>query len=174
MKSISIFFLSAALACATATLASAASLPERFMAVSPGIYRGAQPTEENLQELKSTYGVKTILNLSNDELDMEDEAVWADRLGVKLFSRPMSGFWRPDDAQVNEILSILATSDNYPIYVHCFHGQDRTGLIIGLHRVLHERWDAAKAYEEMLDIGFHRILFPLDQYFSERTGYREY
>lgn len=167
-KILSILFISL-----SALGAQAAELPGKFLPVSPGIYRGAQPTAENLAELKSSFGVRTILNLNNDRAAVAEEAAAAKRLGLNFLSHPMSGFWAPSDEQVDGILAILADKENYPIFVHCRHGEDRTGLIVGLHRVFHEGWTPAKAYDEMLTNGFHRILFPLDQYFEDRTGYED-
>ena len=70
---------------------------------------------------------------------------------MTFISQPMSGFWAPNDRQVNQTEAIMADASRRPIFVHCLHGEDRTGLIVGLHRVFHEGWDPAKAYQEMLD-----------------------
>ena len=83
----------------------------------------------------------------------------------------MDGAVRPSDVQINQILSALADTNNFPIFIHCHHGQDRTGLIIGLYRVEAQGWAPAKAYQEMLVNGFHPNLAGLDKYFRDRTGY---
>ncbi len=57
------------------------------------------------------------------------------------------------------------------IYVHCRHGQDRTGLVVGLERVFVEGWDPADAYAEMLSHGFHTYFLGLKEYFFTQTGY---
>jgi protein tyrosine/serine phosphatase len=57
------------------------------------------------------------------------------------------------------------------IYVHCRHGQDRTGLVVGLERVFIEGWDPADAYAEMLSYGFHTYFLGLKEYFFTQTGY---
>ena len=46
-------------------------------------------------------------------------------------------------------------------YVHCEHGQDRTGLIIGAYRVRVQRWSKSQAYQEMKAHGFHPLLHGL-------------
>ena len=57
------------------------------------------------------------------------------------------------------------------VYVHCRHGQDRTGLVVGLERVFIEGWDPADAYAEMLKYGFHTYFLGLKDYFFDQTGY---
>jgi protein tyrosine/serine phosphatase len=146
-------------------------LPDKFLEVSPGIFRSARPDLENLAELRARFGIKTIINLDNDEEALTDELAWARQLGLNEISQPLSGFWAPEDHQVNEILAALVNPDNQPVLVHCQHGQDRTGLIVGLHRVVHEHWAPDRAYNEMLDRGFHVILLGLDGYFHDRTGW---
>ena len=142
----------------------------RFREVSPGIYRGARPETAGMEYL-AKMGVKVDLNLDNSRAANEQEARDAKRLGIQLISRPMSGFSPPNDAQVDGTLAILADPQNRPIFVHCKHGQDRTGLIIGLHRVFNEQWTPAQAYEEMKELGFHPELVFLKHYYEEKTGY---
>lgn len=45
--------------------------------------------------------------------------------------------------------------------VHCTHGQDRTGFIIGEYRVRVDHWSPAEAYAEMLAHHFHAELLGL-------------
>src|SRR4051812_7010581 len=95
--------------------ASASEVPIlRFREVSPGIYRGARPDADGLRAL-ARLGFKTDLDLENDVEAVEQESQTAQNLGIRLISKPMSGFWSPDDEQVEETLSILANPANYPI-----------------------------------------------------------
>ena len=94
-------------------------------------------------------------------------------LGMTFISEPMSGFWAPNDAEVNQIEAIMGDHSRRPIFVHCQHGEDRTGLIVGLYRVESEHWSPAAAYHEMIAKGFHKILFFLNHYYEERTGWED-
>ena len=58
-------------------------------------------------------------------------------------------------------------------YVHCAHGQDRTGLVIGLERVIDEGWTPKAAHDEMLKLGFHPLFEGLNHYFEEKTGFED-
>lgn len=148
---------------------SAAANPiGNFAQVSPGIYRGALPGLAGLQYLKSI-GVKTIINLDGDRSDAKDEAAWAARLGLRTVAVPMSFFWRPKHRDVNKALAALRDPALQPVYVHCHAGKDRTGLIVGLHRVEVEGMDPYRAHDEMLHYGFHDSLFLLKDYYEDRT-----
>lgn len=142
-----------------------------FHVVTDGsIYRGARPKSEGLVAL-AKMGVKTDLNLDDDTEVAGAEAQLAQSLGMRFESHPMSGFWSPHDDVVDAALAVLEDAANYPIYVHCQHGQDRTGVVVGLYRVFHDHWTPQAAYQEMLDIGFHPELFLLNHYFEQRTGF---
>ncbi|MCA1829781.1 MAG: tyrosine-protein phosphatase [Myxococcales bacterium] len=140
--------------------------------VSPGVWRGPRPTQATLAQLKSL-GVKTILDLEDTPSAIKTERGWAAGLHMTFISEPMSGFWTPDDREVNQIEAIIKDQSRRPIFVHCQHGQDRTGLIVGLYRVFTERWTPAAAYREMLAKGFHKVLFLLNHYYEEKTGFED-
>lgn len=145
----------------------------RFLEVSEGIYRSGRPNKEGLEWLKEDYNLKTIVNLENKDFYVERERDWAEEMGIEYHSIPMSASENPKDRSVNKALALLADPENHPILVHCYHGQDRTGLIVGLHRVEEEGWETDDAYEEMKEIGFRTWLYKLDRYFKKRTGLDE-
>jgi protein tyrosine/serine phosphatase len=144
----------------------------RFDVVSDGLYRGARPDAAGLQALADA-GVTTVLDLEDDDAAVDNERAVADGLGLTFISKPMSGFWAPDDGEVNDILALLADSSNRPLFVHCQHGQDRTGLLIALDRVFNEGWSPADAHAEMMAHGFHKILWFLHHYYEEKTGFED-
>ncbi len=143
----------------------------RFSEVVAGLFRGARPEYQGVIELSSK-GIKTIINLENESRYADPEKKQADKLGMTTFSSPMNAYRRPNDAQVNSILKVMQDPSAFPIFIHCHHGQDRTGLMVGLYRVEVQKWSPEAAYKEMLSIGFHPDLKELDQYFRDRTGYR--
>ncbi|MGZ3698399.1 MAG: tyrosine-protein phosphatase [Bdellovibrionota bacterium] len=103
-----------------------------FRVVDPGIYRSARPDEAALAAMVNQLELKTDLDLENADDDVAQESVVAAALGIRFISKPMSAVFEPKDQEIDEILAILADPANYPILVHCQHGQDRTGLVIGL------------------------------------------
>jgi protein tyrosine/serine phosphatase len=140
--------------------------------VSAGIYRGRRPDAKTLRNLKAL-GVRTILDLEDDSSAIRSERKAVAALGMTFLSQPMSGFWTPDDRQVNQTETILSDASRRPIFVHCLHGEDRTGLIVGLYRVFTERWSPKAAYKEMIAKGFHKALFFLNHYYEEKTGFED-
>lgn len=143
-----------------------------FHQVSQNIYRGARPHKIGLEAL-AKMGFKTILNIDNDKVANLEESQNAQALGLRMVSIPMSGFWAPTDAQVEKVLAELTNAENSPIFIHCKHGHDRTGLIVGLYRIEFEQWTPAQAYAEMLNLGFHKELVFLNHYFEQKTGFED-
>src|SRR5882672_5472480 len=75
--------------------------------VSPGIWRGRRPDTATLKQLKSM-GVKTVLDLEDSSSAIKSEKANVKTLGMAFISEPMSGFWAPDDNEVNQIEAIMA------------------------------------------------------------------
>lgn len=140
-----------------------------FHQVTQHISRGARPLKVGLEAL-AKMGVKTVINIDNNKTEIAAEAKNAAALGLHMVSLPMSGFWEPKDAQVEKILAELKNPTNYPLFIHCQHGHDRTGLIMGLYRIQEQNWSAKEAYTEMLELGFHKKLVFLNHYFEKKTG----
>jgi tyrosine-protein phosphatase SIW14 len=164
-----LFMAAVFLASGLSSLANAQqSIPE-FHKVSEQIYRGGRPDQAGLAALVSL-GVKTVINLEDDKAAVASEVNVANQLGLKEILMPMSGFLRPKRAEVAEILRMMNDPANQPVFVHCQHGQDRTGVVVGLYRVFYENWNAEASYAEMLQDGFHRVLFLLDHFYKDVSG----
>jgi hypothetical protein len=130
--------------------------------VDKGVYRGGQPTAEGWSYLKSL-GVKTVVKLDLPSEGSDEEAT---RLGMTVVdaSGPPSDlgnfFEAPNPARIRLAVETLEDESRWPIYVHCLHGQDRTGLIVGLFRVRHDHFTKSQAFKEMRENNFHWALFP--------------
>jgi tyrosine-protein phosphatase SIW14 len=133
--------------------------------VSPGIFRGPQP--KNLEEFQfvARQGIRTIIDLENERGEAQWEAKQCEEASILFHSLPMTAFGFPQPETVRAALSFLACPVHHPILVHCLHGQDRTGLIVALHRVRSEGWPKWRAWEEMVDHGYHRVLLRMTLYF---------
>ncbi len=160
--------LAALLACAAPAAASIANFKE----VDPGVYRGSQPRDGDWAYLKSL-GIKTIVKL---DLPSEGSDEAAKKLGIAVLdlSGPpselgdMMGAPRPE--RIRLAVKALADEKLRPVYVHCLHGQDRTGLIVGLYRVVHDHYTKKQAYGEMTRNGFHRELHGLREIWEAFDG----
>jgi protein tyrosine/serine phosphatase len=104
------------------------------------IYRGGQPaTCSELAYLKSI-GVRSILKLNDRGLTIDDsETANAERIGLVVRSIPFNAATIGTPASCDSVRSALAfMSDpqNWPVFVHCSAGKDRTGYMIGLYEKL--------------------------------------
>jgi tyrosine-protein phosphatase SIW14 len=118
-----------------------------FHAVNSQLYRGAQPRAGGLQTLKKL-GIKTILNLRGENERTQAEGAEARTLGLRYYNVPLPEFSAPKDKKVQQALDIINTAEYQPVFVHCRHGEDRTGTIIACYRISHDGWTAAEARRE--------------------------
>ena len=141
-----------------------------FSQVSPVLYRGGRPDQPGVSVL-AQMGVKTIIDLENDDQAIATERGWAQAAGINFISEPMNGLDTPNDAEVNDILGRLTDTANQPVFVHCMQGKDRTGLIVALYRVIDQGWTPKAAHDEMMALGFNSILIAMNHYFEEKTNW---
>lgn len=145
------------------------------------VYRGGQPTAEGWKWL-AQHGVKWDVKLNTFDEAMEpyvilngtnlvvttqpwlypDTAlIWVDDEGIS-FATQLFGY---NDYEIDcAVQSIVDRPKN--LYIHCEHGQDRTGLITAIYRVEVQGWSKADAEKEMLAHGFHKELRGLWKYWQ--------
>ena len=153
---------------------------KNFAEVSPSVYRGAAPDDAGTAYLKSL-GLKTDIDLESfrwpvvlDELK-NDEADDILFVSEPLFSLPgIFSFIQPPITKhrINKILELMSDPARQPVYVHCELGEDRTGLVVGLYRVLVEKWSPEDAWAEMLKFGYHPHFEALTKYFEKQTHWK--
>jgi tyrosine-protein phosphatase SIW14 len=118
-----------------------------FQRVTDKLYRGAQPRSGGFKIL-SKLGIKTIINLrDNDERALMEEQT-ARAAGFEYFNVPVTKFGRPDDAEIGRVLAIINSPEKQPVFVHCKYGSDRTGVVIGAYRILYDGWTSERAKAE--------------------------
>jgi hypothetical protein len=139
--------------------------------VDTNLWRGPQPTEELWSELQDL-DVKTAVKLNYPSEGEDVPAAGRYGILVREFPMPPSGvadaladaLAAPDDTVVLSALEAMRDTTwnrGGAVYVHCLHGHDRTGLLVGLYRVKVMGWTVADAYAEMRAMGFHRLLHGL-------------
>lgn len=155
----------------TASAARATEDLPNFHQVGPGIYRGAAPTDAGLQKLK-TMGVHTIVDLRIAPKTVKKEKATAQAMGFNFINLPM-GAEAPTQKEVDTLLATLKRAPGEPVYVHCQHGADRTGCMIGIYRVTQQGWQWKPTFTEMRKYGFNPRWTKLSTAVQERIGKRD-
>jgi protein tyrosine phosphatase (PTP) superfamily phosphohydrolase (DUF442 family) len=110
-----------------------------FHRVSDDTFRSSQPTMWQLRRMVKKHGIKTILNLKGANAD---SAYWAfereqcEKLGIRLvdidiYSRETP--WPKDIRRAKEVFESI----EYPMWMHCKAGADRTGIYATLFQYFH-------------------------------------
>jgi hypothetical protein len=119
--------------------------------ISGRVYRGAQPTEAMIDRLVRDHGIRTIVNLrgcGNPTPWYLDEGRAAQRWGVCLEDVSFSAIHLPPPGELRELIEVLDRAE-YPIFLHCRHGSDRTGLASAVVLLLQEGVSYAEARREL-------------------------
>ncbi|MGZ3722924.1 MAG: fused DSP-PTPase phosphatase/NAD kinase-like protein [Bdellovibrionales bacterium] len=179
------------------TAAYANSEIPNFITLSTEIYRGGRPTADGMIALKNL-GVKTDLNLQGGDVQWDDPATasfmawWepgetpeniakektiAEELQMNFVSIPLNAIATVSaqaDADIDRALEILNDPSAQPVFIHCEHGKDRTGLVIALYRVKYQGYSVAAAHDEWRDSGHKGVgaymTGNLDTYFYEKAA----
>lgn len=154
-----------------ASMSTASSVPEKevlpnFHQVNKNLYRGAQPGNGGIRKLKEL-GVKTIINLRGADEGTQAEEEEARAAHLNYFNVPMDGLGRPSDEKVEKILSLINDAKNWPVFVHCNHGKDRTGTIIACYRISHDGWKLDEAMKEAKSYGMSWVQFKMKDYIKD-------
>lgn len=127
------------------------SIPNFNRVKESRLYRGGQPSVRGIQELMKE-GIGTIVNLRSSNRDKKTISKF---FTGKIHSIHLPIFpFNPREASVVDFLKIFA-NQTLPVYVHCFHGKDRTGLMCAMYRIVYDGWNKADAITEMKSKGFH-------------------
>jgi protein tyrosine/serine phosphatase len=130
-----------------------------FGKVSDMLFRGAQPSLQGLTELKKL-GVTTIVDLRGNRGPVARERGAVESLGMRFVDLPVNGGSPPTNSQVAEFLRLLQDDPNERVFVHCYFGADRSGVMVAAYRIAQQNWTADQAMAEMHSFGFHYYLYP--------------
>ena len=136
-----------------------------FHQVDAQLYRGGRPRPNAYPKLVEI-GIRTIISLEESEF-AEDERRAIDTLNLKLppekqiqfLSFPIGPAEIDTKGVSDERLKVLFSQIRYvqrPIFMHCYHGKDRTGMVVVLYRLLMNQKSLPEAYEEAFRYRFSR------------------
>jgi tyrosine-protein phosphatase SIW14 len=117
--------------------------------VNDFLYRGSQPSAEDVEQLRKL-GITVIVGLRGERQGtVRTERRRAAALGMRLVNIRASGWSPPKDDQLVQFFSLLQQRPQEKVYVHCWLGDDRTGVFLAAYRMAFERWSPARALQEM-------------------------
>ncbi len=134
------------------------------------VYRSGQLTAAGFEDAVARHGIRTIVNLQNDNLDPDvqlqfrssgtiKESELCASMGVRyialspdLIPRRQAGEARP--TVIEDFLAVMDDPANYPVLFHCKAGLHRTGLLAAIYRMEYQGWTMGEAYRELKAHGF--------------------
>lgn len=128
--------------------------PGNLHRVDAKVWRSSQPTRQDFRKLEKEQGIGEVLCLRRWHSDKEEAR------GLKLHHvRMNAGEIRDED--IVAALRVMVAAEQ-PLLVHCFHGADRTGVVVAMYRMVVQHWPREKAIAELTDPrhGHHAEIFP--------------
>lgn len=116
--------------------------------MAPDLYRSALPRSQDWPQLQHL-GVTTVINFYQ-----QGDGQWLRDPRVRQVHLPLHTD-RIDDSDVIEVMrSIRQAQAQGPVLIHCKHGQNRTGLIAAMYRMIYQDWSKEQVLAEMAGGGF--------------------
>ncbi|MEF3079640.1 phosphatase domain-containing putative toxin [Winogradskyella poriferorum] len=123
--------------------------------INDSIYRSEQPSKKGFKELEES-GAKTILNLRR----LRSDSTKARETDLKLKHIPLATKYITEN-QILDVLKVIKDAEK-PLVIHCWHGSDRTGVVVAANRMVFEGWTKEEAIEEFQEkkFGYHKKRYP--------------
>ncbi|RDE93043.1 protein-tyrosine-phosphatase [Aggregatibacter aphrophilus] len=141
---------------------------ENLYRIDDNFYRSEQ-LDRQAEPLLDKLNIKTIVNLRFFDRNNDEQAFG--HKNINLINTPLLT-WSINTREVADILwQIRQHQKDGPVLVHCYHGADRTGLIVAMYRVIYQNWDLNEAKREMQQApyGYHSIWKNIDNFFTEEN-----
>ena len=113
--------------------------------VTPYLYRGAQPTAEGFRQLHAM-GIKTVVSFRQ----LHGDSKLIGNLPMK-YERIAWNALHAESEDIVRFLKIVGDPENRPVFIHCWHGVDRTGTMAAVYRIVVQGWSREEAVREMTD-----------------------
>ncbi|MBQ8847410.1 MAG: dual specificity protein phosphatase family protein [Candidatus Gastranaerophilales bacterium] len=135
----------------------------RFKNIDNTLYRGAKPSEEEIEQLKEL-GISIIIDFTTGygSNNQKSEKEIAKNLGINYINMPFPSFENPSDEYVNRFFNVMeqARKNDEKVYIHCREGKDRTGLFAAMYKLKYLNSDLQSCIQEMLDMGHDNVTNP--------------
>lgn len=133
--------------------------------VTPTLYRSEQLDQDDTALLQAL-NIRTIINLRY--FNRDDDHRHFGHTDIRIINIPLLT-WDIEAEEMAQVLYTIEQSEKYGnVLVHCYHGEDRTGLTIGLYRIFYQNWSAADAEAEMRRYGYNRIWRNIPRFYKPK------
>lgn len=115
------------------------------------LYRGAQRSGVQIEEIAARHGIRTVVNLRGccDDADWHrDQAAAVQRLGISQEDIVLSSGRLPATQEIRRLVEVFDQAE-YPMFVHCYRGADRTGLACAAYLLLKTATPFAEARRQL-------------------------
>lgn len=137
--------------------------------VDDKLYRSEQLIAEDKQAILDA-NIKSMINLRFFKRH-SDAKVFADNPSIQLINLPLLT-WRIRATDLARALFLIEQNQKHgAVLVHCYHGADRTGIVIAMYRIIQQNWTIEQAKQEMQEggFGYHSIWKNLDKLLNQNT-----
>ena len=119
---------------------------------NPKLFRGGEPYSENAAIELKKLGVDKILSITANE----KEQSFAEKHGFQLLDITFDNNNGPSESIISKFLKTANDTEN-PIYIHCYGGTHRAGILGMAYRIYIEKWEIEDAIMEYEKLGGNRI-----------------
>jgi len=148
MKKAILIVVAAVVLAAVGFYVYAININHNFKTISEGkVYKSGVIPPDQMEDYINKYGIKSVVDLrrpgTNDlvnnpekapELAAEKKAVEA--AGGKYFD--VGSEQIPDQATLDRFYAVMDNPDNYPVLIHCHHGEGRAPLYSAVYQIEYE------------------------------------
>jgi len=135
--------------------------PKNFHQVNENLYRSGQPDEDEFKSLYTFNGIRSVLNLreNNSDKDEIDAVNFRRNEKIKLYEIPLDT-GNITEQDLYKILTVIRDAPK-PLLIHCWHGSDRTGCAVAAYRIVFENWKEEDAIAELMkpEYGHHKNIY---------------
>lgn len=139
-----------------------------FYRVDEKLYRSEQLIAEDRAAIEAE-NIRSIVNLRF--FDRNNDKTIFTNPQIELINTPLLT-WHIRPKHIAQVLWVIEQQQQKgAVLVHCYHGANRTGIIIAMYRMVQQGWSIADAKHEMQQggFGYHSIWRNLDRLFTEQT-----
>lgn len=123
-----------------------------FAKVNDNLFRGAEPKQAGIDQLKKL-GIKTVVDMGNGVEDSKNERSWVESRGMKYVNIHLHNWLKSKPEDIDAILKEVESSTNFPVFLHCKRGSDRSGTVVAIYRMRNDGWLPKQALDEAKTYG---------------------